>query len=291
LDSFFVPKGLRRAGREKPKMKCRNFPIGVCSWSLQADVPPVAQAMNKIGIDHVHLAIRPALEQNGVAYLSAVRKQNWTISATMIDFPQEDYSSLDSIKVTGGIVPDEFWERNRQLFIDATEATAKLGVKFLTMHAGFIDETNPAYAKKFHDRIQSLADVAAEKAIVLLLETGQETAEQLRDFLERLNHPALGVNFDPANMILYDKGDPIEAVKVLGSWIRHIHIKDAIRTTRPGTWGQEVPWGDGQVGPEAFIDALEEIGYRGVLSIEREAGNDRFADIKLAAERLRSLSL
>lgn len=271
-------------------MKCRNFPIGVCSWSLREDIAGVAEAMNKIGIDHVHLALRPALEKSGVAYLSAVRKQSWTISATMLDFPQEDYSSLDSIKVTGGIVPDEFWKRNRQLFIDAAEATAELDVKFLTMHAGFIDETNPAYANKFHDRIKSLADVATKKGIVLLLETGQETAEQLRDFLRQLNHPAVGVNFDPANMILYDKGEPIEAIKTLGPWIKHIHIKDAIRTTQPGTWGQEVPWGEGQVGPEAFIDALEEIGYQGVLAIEREAGNDRFEDIKLAAERLQSLS-
>jgi L-ribulose-5-phosphate 3-epimerase len=271
-------------------MKCRNFPIGVCSWSLRTDVPSVVQAMNKIGIDHVHLAVRPILEKNGAAYLSAVQKQSWTISAAMLDFPQEDYSSLDSIKITGGIVPDEFWKRNRQLLIDAAEVTAELGVKFLTMHAGFIDETNPAYAKKFRDRIQSLADVAVKKGIVLLLETGQETAGQLCDFLRQLNHPAVGVNFDPANMILYDKGEPIEAVKTLGPWIRHIHIKDAVRTMQPGTWGREVPWGEGQVGPETFIDALEEIGYQGVLAIEREAENNRFVDIKLAAERLQSLS-
>ena len=122
-----------------------------------------------------------------------------------------------------------------------------------------------------------------------MLETGQETAGQLRNFLKQLNHPAVGVNFDPANMILYDKGEPIEAVKTLGPWIRHIHIKDAVRTTNPGTWGQEVPWGEGQVGPEAFIDALEEIGYQETLAIEREAENDRFADIKLAADRLHNL--
>ena len=271
-------------------MKCRNFPIGVCSWSLRADIAGIAQAMNLIGLDHVHLAIRPAIEKDGRHYFSQVRRQNWTISATMLDFPQEDYSSLDSIKVTGGIVPDEFWEQNRRLFLGATKVTAELGVKFLTMHAGFIDEANPAYAKKFHDRIKSLADVAAKKGIVLLLETGQETANQLRQFLAGLNHPAVGVNFDPANMILYDKGDPIEAVRVLGRWIRHVHIKDAVRTTQPGTWGREVPWGDGQVNPEAFLDALAEIGYQGVLAIEREAGDDRLADIKLAAERLRSLN-
>ena len=271
-------------------MKCRNFPIGICSWSLRTDIAGVADAMNKIGIDYVHLAIGPALEEDGDTYLSAVQKQSWMISATMLDFPQEDYSSLESIKVTGGIVPDEFWERNQQLFIKAAEATAELDVKFLTMHAGFINEADPTYTEKFHSRIKSLADVAEENGILLLLETGQETAVQLRDFLNLLNHPAVGVNFDPANMILYDKGKPVQAVKTLGPWIKHIHIKDAVRTTQPGTWGQEVPWGDGQVDSGAFIDALEEIGYQGVLAIEREAGNNRFADIKLTAERLQRLS-
>jgi L-ribulose-5-phosphate 3-epimerase len=271
-------------------MKCRNWPIGVCSWSLQRDITGVAEAMNKIGIDHVHLAIRPALEENAEDYIANVQKQNFTISAAMIDFPQEDYSTLESIKVTGGIVPDNLWEKNRQLFINGVNVTAKLGVKYLSMHAGFIDETDTAYAKKLHNRIQSLVDAAAEKNVVLLLETGQETAQQLQQFLNELNHPAIGVNFDPANMILYDKGEPVEAVRILAPWIKHIHIKDAVRTSRPGTWGTEVLWGEGQVGPKIFLNVLEEIGYDGVLAIEREAGNDRFVDIKLTAERLQSAS-
>jgi len=267
-------------------MKCKGWPIGVCSWSLQRDVAGVAEAMKKIGIEHVHLAVRAALGTKGDDYLAAVQKQKWTISGTMIDFPQEDYSTLESIKVTGGVGPDEYWEQNRLLFLGSAEVTVKLGVKYLSMHAGFIDESDAAYAKKFYERIRFLADAASQRDIILLLETGQETAQDLRHFLEELNHPAIGVNFDPANMILYDKGNPIEAVQVLAPWIKHIHIKDAIRTTQPGTWGLEVPWGDGQVGPEIFLNALNQIGFEGTLAIEREAGNDRFADVKLAAERL-----
>ena len=156
------------------------------------------------------------------------------------------------------------------------------------MHAGFIDENDISYSEKFYERIISLAEAAGEKNIMLLLETGQETAEELRGFLEELDHPAIGVNFDPANMILYDKGNPIEAVRVLAPWVRHIHVKDANRTTQPGTWGAEVPWGNGQVQTEAFLNALEEIEFDGTLAIEREAGDDRFGDVKLAAERLSS---
>ena len=267
-------------------MKCKDWPIGICSWSLQTDVAGVADAMKKIGIEHVHLGIRAAVGENGDDYLAAVQKQNWTVSSTMIDFPQEDYSTLDTIKVTGGIAPDDCWEQNRKLFMGAVDATVKLGVKYLSTHAGFIDESDPEYIEKFYDRIRIFADAAGEKDLMLLLETGQETAEELRHFLEELDHSAVGVNFDPANMILYDKGSPIEAVTVLAPWIKHIHIKDATQTEQPGTWGAEVPWGEGQVGPEAFIGVLEEIGFDGVLAIEREAGNDRFGDIKLAAERL-----
>jgi sugar phosphate isomerase/epimerase len=245
--------------------------------------------MDKIGIEHVHLGVRAALEDKADDYLAAMQKQNWTVSCTMIDFPQEDYSTLDSIKVTGGIGPDEYWEQNRELFLGAVEVTVKLGVKYLSLHAGFIDESDPAYIKKFYDRIRLFADAAGQKDILLLLETGQETAEELKHFMEELNHPAIGVNFDPANMILYDKGNPIEAVRVLAPWIKHIHIKDATRTKQPGTWGAEVPWGEGEVGTDAFLSVLKEIGFDGVLAIEREAGDDRFGDIKLAAERLSSV--
>jgi len=96
-------------------MKCKNWPVGVCSWSLQTDVNGVADAMNRIGIDTVHLGVRAALGEGGSDFLAAVQNQNWTISATMIDFPQEDYTTLESIKVTGGVGPDEYWEPKRIL--------------------------------------------------------------------------------------------------------------------------------------------------------------------------------
>ena len=267
-------------------MKCKNWPVGVCSWSLQTDVQGVAQAMKDLGIEHVHLGIRPALGSEGAACLETIKAQNWTITSTMIDFPQEDYSTLDTIKVTGGVVPDDCWESNRQLFVDAAAVTAQLGVKYLSMHAGFIDETDPAHAEKITNRLKTLADVAQEAGVILLFETGQETAEELATFLENLDHGSVAVNFDPANMILYNKGNPIQAVRRLAPWIRHLHVKDATRTKEPGTWGAEVPWGDGEVGIAEFVQVLGEIGFEGAMAIEREAGDDRFGDIKVAVERL-----
>lgn len=174
------------------------------------------------------------------------------------------------------------------MVVRAAAITAELGVRFLTMHAGFIESDDAAQARRLRDRLVSLADEAARQGIMLLMETGQETAGCLRELLEELRHPALGVNFDPANMILYGKGDPVAAVRTLGRWIKHVHIKDAVCTKQPGTWGTEVPWGEGEVGTTAFLDALKDAGFAGVLAIEREAGNNRLGDIRLAAERLGS---
>jgi L-ribulose-5-phosphate 3-epimerase len=267
-------------------MKCKGWPVGVCSWSLRMDVPGVAGAMRELGLEHVHLGIRQVVEDSGSGCFDTIKAQDWTITSTMIDFPQEDYSTLESIRVTGGVAPDEHWQRNHNLFLGAVIATARLGVKYLSMHAGFIDESDEEHASKMRSRVRTLANVAADNGVILLLETGQETAQQLRDFLEELDHDSVGVNFDPANMILYDKGDPIEAVRVLAPWIHHLHIKDAVRTKQPGTWGSEVPWGDGQVGIGQFLGVLEEVGYDGALAIEREAGDNRVGDIRLAIERL-----
>ncbi|MEZ6081449.1 MAG: TIM barrel protein [Pirellulaceae bacterium] len=81
----------------------------------------------------------------------------------------------------------------------------------------------------------------------------------------------LFVNFDPANMILYGTGDPIETLKQIGSYVRSVHCKDALASDQPGvTWGREMPLGEGQVDMELYLQTLKEIGYLGPLTIERE---------------------
>ncbi len=269
-----------------PMRTCKDWPVSVCSWSFQKDIKEVAAIMRELEIGHVNLALLPALLPDGADYKAFIMKQDWTVSATMINFPCEDYSSLDRIRITGGLAPDDHWEENKAHALGAIDLTAELGVKYLMTHFGFIDHTDPAYVKKFYERTRLLADTAAKKGITLLMETGQETAQELKHFLEEMNHPALLVNFDPANVILYDKGMPLDSVRLLAPWVRHVHIKDATRTKVPGTWGEEVPWGTGEVGADAFLRTLGEIGFRGAMAIEREAGNDRFGDIKSAAEKL-----
>ena len=266
--------------------QCFDWPIGVCSWSLGNDFEKIAETK----VDCVHLAIATALGNAGDKYLAKVAKSKLKITATMINFPQEDYSTLESIKKTGGIVPDDCWRDNRELALRAIELTAELNVRFLSMHFGFIETQNPVRSKTLIERTKMLADKAGEHNLTLLMETGQESADELRGFIEKLHHPVLGVNFDPANMILYGKGNPVEAVGILGPWIKHVHIKDALRTRMPGEWGTEVVWGMGEVDTDKFLKALKGAGFVGALAVEREAGDDRLGDIKSAVNMLRQFT-
>ena len=242
--------------------------------------------MSALGLEHINLAIAPALGPDGDAYLEAVKAQNWTVSAGMMNFDYEDYSTLDAIKVTGGIAPDEHWPASGEAFAKAAKITKELGSDYIMCHVGFLDHSDETYAKKFYDRVRYLGDAAADAGVALLMETGQESAEDLQRFVETLNHDSVLINFDPANVILYDKDEPISAIKRLAPWVKHVHIKDAIRTTTPGEWGAEVVWGEGEVNSFAFLKALEECGFEGCVAVEREAGDQRVADIATAVRRL-----
>jgi len=269
-------------------IKCDNWPISVCSWSLKNDFDKLASLREQTEVNCLHLGLSPALAAKGDKYLQTINDQDWKISATMMDFPQEDYSTFDNIKITGGIIPEDCWLDNRKRLIDGIAITADLGVEYLTFHLGFIDMENQQALTKISDRVIELAQAAQEKNIMLLFETGQETAEELKSFLQLLNHPAIGVNFDPANMILYDKGCPTEAIEILKPWVKHLHIKDALLTQTKGTWGREVPWTTGQVNSAEFLKILKSTHYTGAVAVEREGGDNRLADIKSAVESLKS---
>jgi sugar phosphate isomerase/epimerase len=133
-------------------------------------------------------------------------------------------------------------------------------------------------------RIEQIAGLFSAKGIDLGFETGQESADTLKLFLQKLNRPSVGVNFDPANMILYAKGDPIDALNTLAPFLKQCHIKDATLTKEPGTWGEEVTVGTGEVDWTAFLTTLDNLGFNGDCCIEREAGDQRIADIRTAKE-------
>jgi sugar phosphate isomerase/epimerase len=262
--------------------------IAVCSWSLQpADLPDLIAKLREAGITRVQLALNPLRESPAHWTDAAQRFHAAGIKLVSGSFGclGEDYSTLESIRLTGGIAPDATWEQNLQIIRATVRLAAELGLKLVTFHAGFLpeDETTTTFAKML-GRLTIVADIFSNEQIGLALETGQETAPVLAALLKKLDHPALGVNFDPANLILYAKGDPVEALGLLGPWIRQIHVKDARRARVPGSWGEEVVAGTGEVDWPGFFSALEQIHFMGHLVIEREAGAQRIADIRAARE-------
>jgi len=258
----------------------------VCSWSLQPANPrDLVAKLQTTGVERIQLALDPLRESADVwgETASLCREQGIGIVSGMFGCAGEDYTTLESIRRTGGIAPDATWTENLKNIRLAAQLAADLGLGLVTFHAGFLphQESDPGFAKML-ERLRTLAGVFQERNMVLGLETGQETAPVLLGLLRKLDRPNVGVNFDPANMILYDKGNPIEALRLLGPWVRQVHIKDARRTRTPGLWGQEVPVGTGEVDWPAFFATLRELNFAGDCVIEREAGNQRAEDIRAA---------
>jgi sugar phosphate isomerase/epimerase len=268
--------------------------LAVCSWSLQpTSADDLFQKLAATGIPRVSLALDPVRENRDGAWTGfneRCAQQGITCVSGMMTAIGEDYSTLDSIKRTGGVVPDEHWEGNWRNFEGNADLAVRLGLKFVMFHAGFLphEESDPAFAKLL-DRLAKVAALFAARGIAIGFETGQETGETLATFLRQLDRPNVGINFDPANMLLYDKGDPIAALRTLGPWLRQCHLKDATRTRVPGTWGEEVVLGTGEVNWQSFFAVLRELNYAGDLAIEREAGTQRVADIRTAREYVERL--
>lgn len=262
--------------------------LAVCSWSLQPNSPEeLIDQVLQTGLRTMQIALDPIRENPEVwgRTKELCSEKGLILVSGMFGTVGEDYTTMESIKLTGGVVPDATWEQNWKNIQANVELAKKLGLRLVTFHAGFLphDRTDPAY-KKLKSRIGQIADLFARKGLELAFETGQEEADTLELFLIELNRPNVGVNFDPANMILYDQGDPIDALYTLGKRLKQCHIKDARHTQTPGTWGEEVVAGTGEVDWKGFFAALDELRFPGFCAIEREAGTQRLADIKTARE-------
>ena len=187
---------------------------------------------------------------------AAFGQHGCTIISGMFGCVGEDYSTLDTIRETGGIAPDRTWEQNwRNIQQTATLAT-ELKLKLVTFHAGFLphDPLDPQYAK-LKARLLQIAELFSGRGLQLGLETGQETAHDLAALLKDINQPNLGVNFDPANMIL-TKGQSYRSPENLGALL----AAGAYQRCQPDktTWhlGRRGPGRHGTSGLEGFLRNL-----------------------------------
>lgn len=265
--------------------------IGVCSWSLRPESPrDLVRKLAECGLRAVQLALDPVREGrwNVRDTVRELTVAGVSIRSGMMGMRGEDYTTLDSIRRTGGVRPDSHWETNRAAARANATLSRQIGVELVTFHAGFLPHDRAdAERKAMLARLREIVDIFADQSVQVAFETGQETAETLLEALEDLDRPNAGVNLDPANMILYGMGEPVEALRLLAPRVRQIHIKDARRTRVPGTWGEEAPATQGEVDWPAFFDAYRDAGLTCDLVIERESGDDRIADVRRVFELLR----
>ena len=274
-------------------MAIEPLAIGVCSWSLQVkSVPELKGFMDRLGIDVVQIACgdpHHASWDEGDAMPAAAKAAGFQISGAMLGFPGEDYTSPGTIEKTGGFGDPATRPERLDRFKWALTRAKELGIADLMLHAGFLPEPTDPGRKAFLDTLTKVAELAKAVGITVAFETGQESAALLRRTLDDLKCPNLKVNFDPANMLLYNMDDPMKVLDLLAPDIRSVHVKDANRPPRSGVWGEEVPLGRGQTNTKAFVKALKRVGYRGALCIEREVGTqeERFQDIEHGVRFLR----
>ncbi|MBX3315950.1 MAG: sugar phosphate isomerase/epimerase [Phycisphaeraceae bacterium] len=285
--------------------------IAVCSWSLRArSGAELATLAASCGITSIQLALDPLRRGGEIHGPDGVQAANWDLEETLASLSAagvgvvsgmmackgEDYTSLETIEHTGGVRLDSTWADNLVAARENAAIAKRLGLRLVTFHAGYLPGSKSDPERRvLIDRINAVVDCFAAVGAEVALETGQETAETLIGVLQEINRPDLGVNFDPANMILYGKGEPIAAMRALAPWIRQVHIKDAKPTKVPGTWGEEVRGGTGAVDWAAFVDVvrgLKDASGRARtidLVIEREGGDQRVKDIVGAREMVEGL--
>jgi L-ribulose-5-phosphate 3-epimerase len=262
--------------------------VGVCSWSLKPENPAdLVRKVQELGLTQVQIALGPLRDGRwkSAELRNATDKAKLSFVSGMMAMQGEDYSTLESIKTTGGVRADKHWKQNLENMRAEAALARELGLPLVTFHAGFLPESRSDPERtKMIERLRQIADVFGESGIKLGLETGQESAETLLEVLARLDRSNVGVNFDPANMILYGKGEPVAALKRLGRHVRQVHVKDARASVKKGRWGTEVAVGTGEVEWPSFLALVRALPQTVDLVIEREAGDQRAADIRKARE-------
>jgi sugar phosphate isomerase/epimerase len=199
----------------------------------------------------------------------------------------ESYADVEAVRRTVGLLP----RTTRSARIEDTKRCAdfarELGAPNVSSHIGYIPEErgDPDY-QALVAAVRVICDHLQRQDQSFCLETGQETAELLREFIQEVGRENLKVNFDPANMIMYGTGDPIAALELLAPWVRGVHCKDGEWPKAEGGLGEERPLGEGQVGIRRFLAKLKEVGYEGPLTIEREIPGEQQMQDFLAGKRL-----
>lgn len=248
---------------EEPVARVRELGLNNCFLSLDAHI-------GKFSPELAH-RLGEALQKYGV-----------TPTTAEVVGPGRLVWDFQDGPATIGLVPRE----SRAARIDALKQTSDfaklLGVGQIQTHCGFIPENprDPLYEETI-SAIQEVAKYCGGNDQHFLMETGQETPTTMARAIKDVNQPNLGVGLDTANLILYGKANPADAVDILGPHVRSIHAKDGKWPTDPMKLGEEVLIGTGLVDFEAVFSKLHKVGYTGAVTIEREIeGEQQGKDVK-----------
>jgi L-ribulose-5-phosphate 3-epimerase len=209
------------------------------------------------------------------------------ISSVFLTWADQKYDNVDGPATMGLVPPDLRAKRlvSAKAFSDWVHG---MGCDSVTCHIGFIpdDENDPIYPG-FIDTMREICEHCANNDQIFCFETGQELASTLKRTIQDVGTGNLFINLDPANLILYAKSNPLDAVEIFGEYVRGLHAKDGVWPNRDEALGHEKALGEGLVRFDLLIRRLKEKGYTGPLTIEREiSGDQQIVDIKAAMKLL-----
>lgn len=222
---------------------------------------------------------------------SLTKKYNVTISAMWCGWEGPQVWDFYEGPTTLGLLPEEYRENRINNLCNGLDFAKKLGIIDVATHFGFIPENpNDPQFLPLCEAIKKVALHAKENGQYILFETGQETPVAMLRCFEKIDLDNLGVNLDTANLILYGKANPVDALDVFGKYVRNIHAKDGCYPTNGHDLGVETRIGDGKVDFKTLIKKLHELGYNSYMTIEREiSGDQQNTDILYAREYLNEI--
>lgn len=271
-----------------------KWPLGVFA-SIDAGLGAPLDVAHELGVPTVqlHTPHKPSrTPENAARFLKRLAEFGIRVTVVFGGFEGESYADIPTVSKTVGLVPPATRAVRLQEMKEISDFARLLHVDAVGMHLGFVphDAADPLFAEVVAVT-RELCDHCKSNEQNVHLETGQETADALLQFLAAVDRGNLFVNFDPANMILYGSGEPIAALRKVGKYVHSVHCKDGKWAAHPGAeWGREVPLGEGDVGMENFLRTLNEIGYTGPLTIEREIPQEPVRQKEEIARGLRLLT-
>lgn len=271
-------------------------PVGLMFWAGRDPAATLGEVLD-LGIETGQLGIPGdmALDEAAQrAWRAALDDTGFRLVTIFAAYRGENYADIPTVQRTVGFIPRETRAERERRTLEVSDFAAALGVGAIACHIGLVPEDRESEDRKaVLDMVRRICDHAAKKGQTFALETGQEPARVLADFIIDVNRPNLRVNFDPANMILYGTGDPIEALDEVAPYVVSVHCKDGDWPPRGNrtALGVERALGEGAMGIDRFIAKLKAIGFEGPLNIEREIENSEqwLVDIRRAAALLNRL--